>query len=278
MKRDEIKHIADQAIEELQEALAAGRSETLLRFLDVMSRFHNYSWNNCILIMIQMPQASCVAGFHRWLKLGRHVRKGEQGIGILAPLTYRSRREAEDNTLEPELAICGFKVVHVFDVSQTDGEDLPQLAGIHGDPGELLQRLEAFIHDSGITLKEEPLPLGTKGVSRKGEIAIAIGLPPAERFAVLAHEVAHELAHSEQRRRETAKTVRETEAEAVAYVVCRAFGLDCSTRSSDYIQLYQGDQTTLVESLDVIQKTATRIIESLQDAQPTAEDAQSQAA
>ena len=89
----------------------------LLHFLDVMSRFHNYSRNNCILIMIQTPRASCVAGFHRWLKLGRHVRKGEQGIGILAPITYRSRQQTEDDTQEPELAIRGFKVVHVFDVS-----------------------------------------------------------------------------------------------------------------------------------------------------------------
>ena len=89
MKRDEAKQIADHALEELQQALKAGRSETLLRFLDVMSRFHHYSWNNCILIAIQMPEASFVAGFRRWLEFGRHVRKGEKGIGILAPLAYR---------------------------------------------------------------------------------------------------------------------------------------------------------------------------------------------
>jgi len=272
MKRDEAKQIADHALEELQQALKAGRSETLLRFLDVMSRFHHYSWNNCILIAIQMPEASFVAGFRRWLELGRHVRKGEKGIGILAPLAYRRNQEVDDAGDEPETVIRGFKVVHVFDVSQTEGEDMPQLAGIQGETGELLQRLEGFIRDRGIALKEEPLPTGTKGVSRKGEIAIAQGLPPAERFAVLAHEAAHELVHSEQGRRQTAKTVRETEAEAVAYVVCRAFGLDCSTRSSDYIQLYQGDETTLADSLEVIQKTATRIIESLQETQSTAEE------
>lgn len=272
MKRDEAKQLADQALEELQQALKAGRSETLQRFLDVMSRFHHYSWHNCILITIQMPEASYVAGFRRWLELGRHVRKGEKGIGVLAPLAYRRNQDAHEPEDQTDTVIRGFKVVHVFDVRQTEGEDLPQLASIHGDPGELLQRMEAFIRGAGINLKEESLPLGAQGVSRKGEIAVAPGLVPAERFAVLAHEAAHELMHGEQRRRQTTCTVRETEAEAVAYVVCRAFGFDCSTRSSDYIQLYRGDEATLVESLEFIQKTATRIINSLRDAQSAAEE------
>ena len=272
MKRDEAKQLADQAIGELEQALRTGRSERLQQFLDVMSRFHRYSWNNCVLIAVQMPEASFVAGFRRWLELGRHVRKGEKGIGILAPLAYRRNQDADNTDEQVETVIRGFRVVHVFDVTQTEGKDLPEFAGIHGDPGELLQRLEELTRSIGITLRIEPLPMGTKGASCKGQIVIADGLPPAERFAVLAHELAHELVHDDQRRRETTRTVRETEAEAVAYVVCRAFGLDCSTRSSDYIQLYRGDETTLAESLEVIQKTATRIIECLHNAQPTAEE------
>ena len=272
MKSDEAKNLSNQALAELQQSLEAGRSDTLQRFLDYMGRFHEYSWNNCLLIAFQMPNASRVAGFRRWLKLGRHVRKGEKGIGILAPLAYRKSQEADDQDDDTKAHIRGFKVVHVFDVSQTEGEELPQLASIHGDPGEYLPRLECLIRDSGIGLTDEPLPVGTKGVSRKGHIAIAEGLPQAERFAVLAHELAHEWMHDEEHRQQMARTVRETEAEAVAFVVCRAFGFDCSTRSSDYIQLYRGDATTLAESLQRIQKTATRIIQSLDETRQSAEE------
>jgi antirestriction protein ArdC len=239
-----------------------------------MARFHDYSWHNCMLIAFQMPDASFVAGFHRWLELGRCVRKGEKGIGILAPLAYRQNREPDAPKDEPEKVIRGFKVVHVFDVSQTEGENLPQLAGIHGDPGEWLPRLEDLIRASGITLTDEVLPMGTQGASLKGKIYIAEGLVSAERFAVLAHELAHEWMHGDDYRQQTARTVRETEAEAVAYVVCRAFGFECSTRSSDYIQLHQGSEATLAESLQRIQKTATRIIQSLDEALSTAEEGQ----
>jgi antirestriction protein ArdC len=263
MKKEEAKQLADQALTDLQQALETGHSEAFTRYLDAMSRFYSYSFCNCLLIARQMPEASYVAGFRRWLQLGRHVRKGEKGIGILAPLVYRNREEPTHEGDGDRATIRGFKIVHVFDVSQTDGDELPQLARIQGEPGELLPKLERLVRDSGIELKDEALPHGTKGVSRKGEIAIAEGLETSERFAVLAHEAAHEWMHDDVQRQSLAKTVRETEAEAVAYVVCRAFGLDCSTRSSDYIQMYRGSAATLMESLDRIQKTATRMIESL---------------
>ena len=270
MKKDDAKQLADQAIRALQEELKAGRSESLLKYLDAMSRFHNYSWNNCMLIALQMPEATFVAGFRRWLQMGRHVRKGGTGIGIMAPLIYRSRDDsgadaspAVDKSKSAERSIRGFKIVHVFDVSQTDGEELPQFAAITGDPGELLSSMEELIRSTGIILKDEVLNSGIKGVSRQGEIAIAEGLPAAERCSVLAHELAHEWMHDQEQRRVLKKTVRETESEAVAYVVCRSFGLDCSTRSSDYIQMYDGNEGTLIASLERIQKTAARMIESL---------------
>ena len=276
MKKEDAKQLADQAITALQEELKAGRSESLLKYLDAMSHFHNYSWSNCMLIAMQMPQATFVAGFRRWLQMGRHVRKAEKGIGIMAPLVYRRREDADgaatstdDKSDANGKSVRGFKIVHVFDISQTDGEDLPQLAGIAGDPGELLNSLEELIRSNGINLQDETLSPGVKGVSRKGEIAIAEGLPSAERFAVLAHELAHEWMHDEEHRKILQKTVRETEAEAVAYVVCRSFGLDCSTRSSDYIQLYAGNEATLIASLERIQKTATRMIESLSETSAT---------
>ncbi|MHB8902926.1 MAG: ArdC-like ssDNA-binding domain-containing protein [Thermoguttaceae bacterium] len=272
MKRDDVKTITDQAIQDLRQELQAGHSDTLKRFLNMMGRFHNYSWHNCLLIAVQMPDASFIAGFHRWLQLGRHVRKGEKGIGILAPLAYRNTPDADEVGDEREKFIRGFKVVHVFDVSQTEGEELPQIGAIHGDPGQLMSQLENLIRDSGIKITNTALPRGTEGVSLKGEIQITEGLSPAERFAVLAHELAHERLHGDPDSRPEAKTVRETEAEAVAYVVCRAFGLDCSTRSSDYIQLYQGSEATLAESLGRIQHTAARIIRSLDSTHTDAEE------
>ncbi len=280
MKKDEANQLADQAIAALQAELKAGRSETLIQYLDAMSRFHSYSWNNCLLITLQMPEATFVAGFHRWLRMGRCVRKGESGIAIMAPLVRCKRDDADGDNSETsgetgdkdERRIRGFKIVHVFDVRQTDGDDLPELATMHGDPGQLLCSLEGLIRANGITLNEEVLAHGVKGVSRKGEIAIAEGLPSAERFAVLAHELAHEWMHGPQHRMTLAKTVRETEAEAVAYVVCRSFGLDCSTRSSDYIQMYRGDEVTLMASLGRIQRTATRIIESMSQSSASLSD------
>jgi len=272
MKREDAKQLTDRALTELQQAVEAGHSETLKRFLDCMGRFYSYSWHNCMLIGMQMPEASHVAGFRRWLELGRHVRKGEKGIGILAPLVYRKAQDADDQGNDSEKTLRGFRVVHVFDISQTEGDDLPELASIHGEPGELLGRLEALIRKSGITLTEEALPLGTKGASLKGTIHIAEGLSPAERFAVLAHELAHEWMHGDEYRQQSGRVVRETEAEAVAYVVCRAFGLECSTRSSDYIQLHEGGTGTLADSLERIQRTATRIIRSLDSTQTSLEE------
>ncbi len=278
MKREDAKKITDQALADLKEELQAGRSEALKRFLDFMSRFHNYSWLNCVLIASQMPDASMVAGFRRWLKAGRHVRKGEKGIGILAPLAYRNKPTDDQPSDENQTVIRGFKVVHVFDVSQTEGEELPQIGAIHGDPGQLMSRLEDLIRTSGITITDTTLPMGAEGVSLKGEIQIAERLAPAERWAVLAHELAHEWMHSTEHRRKSPKTVNETEAEAVAYVVCRAFGFDCSTRSSDYIQLYRGNEATLTDSLGRIQQTATKIIQSLDTSGTETEEGERHAA
>ena len=227
MKEDRAKKLADDALAELQAQLEAGRSEALLKFVECVSRFHQYSWRNCMLIAIQNPEATRVAGFRKWLELKRYVRKGEKGIAILAPLTYRKKVEDDNGSEKTEAGIRGFKVVYVFDVSQTEGEDLPEFARVSGDPGELLDDLKSLIADSGIELRYEVLPLGTKGLSEKGSIVVAEGLTDAEHFAVLAHELSHEWLHDGERRKATTKTVRETEAEAVSFAVCRAFGLVC---------------------------------------------------
>ena len=272
MNRDEAKKRSEEALEELALVLEKSQSETLLRYLSMLSRFHRYSFGNCMLIAMQRPEATLVAGFRRWKKLGRYVRKGEQGIAILAPLVYRAKVSEEngDDVQEEKLkrltSVCGFRVVYVFDVSQTDGDALPEFAAITGDPGEKLSRLEEIVRAKGIELSYAPIPGGAEGLSEGGKITVVPTLGPAETFSVLAHEAAHELLHRTARRKETTKTVRETEAEAVAYVVCRASGLDCSTRCSDYIQLYQGDRETLQESLDHIQRVSSAILTELETA------------
>ncbi len=154
----------------------------------------------------------------------------------------------------------GFKAAHVFDVSQTEGEPLPERPIAHGDPGQFTERLKAHIHSLGIELLSEPLPMGVYGASCGNTIFLSPYLPPAEEFSVLAHELAHQLMHGKDRRKDTSRTVRETEAEAVAFVVGTAVGLDVGTASSDYIQLYRGGPDTLAESLGLIQGVAATIL------------------
>jgi antirestriction protein ArdC len=269
MNRDEALKRSDDALKELAGALREGKSEALLTYLDSMSRFHQYSFGNCLLIAIQRPDATLVAGFHRWKQLGRWVRSGEKGIAILAPLI--SRRKAIDE--EPEEAndsedanprkLRGFRVVHVFDISQTEGNDLPKLGDIEGDPGEKLQRVEEMIQEKGIELSYVESLGGALGRSEGGKISVLSTLGLAETFSVLVHELAHELLHRGDRRKETTKVIRETEAEAVAYVVSKAIGLSLSTKSSDYIQLWSGDQDVLMQSLELIREVASHVITEL---------------
>ena len=132
-----------------------------------------------------------------------------------------------------------------------------------GDPKQFTAALETLIGERGIALEYTDRIAPAKGMSSGGRIEVLPGLPPAEQFSVLVHETAHELIHKGERRKNTSKTVRETEAEAVAFVVCHSIGLDTNTAASDYIHLYQGDQATLAESLEVIQKTSAEILRAI---------------
>ncbi len=265
MKREEVGELVERGIRELNEALAAGKSDRLQKYLDVMARFPRYSFNNCILVALQFPDARIVQGFHAWRKLGRSVKKGEKGIGIIAPMIGRKKDDegssADDSN---EKSIFGFKVVHVFDVSQTEGDELPEFAEVSGDPGDNIVAVEELIRARGIELVYEAIPSGAEGLSKKGAIVIAPELEPAARLATLVHELSHELMHqSSERRSETTKTIRETEAEAVAHVVCQALGLETLQHSADYIQLYNGDVEVLAKSMDHIQKTSAEILEGI---------------
>ena len=153
MNREEALKRSEEALDQLAQALEQGKSDTLVRYLETLSRFHQYSFGNTLLIAIQRPDATHVAGYQRWKQLGRFVKQGEHGIAILAPLVYKQAAKEADDQADQEnhevKVLRGFKVVYVFDVSQTDGNELPQFAGISGEPGEQLKRLEALVADNG---------------------------------------------------------------------------------------------------------------------------------
>ena len=135
--------------------------------------------------------------------------------------------------------VVGFRTVHVFDVAQTEGDDLPGFASVTGEPGYFIERVRSQIRDAGIELDTDYIESGALGVSSGGRITIRPGLNPAEEFSVLVHEFGHELLHRGERRQDTTKTIRETEAEAVAFAVCHRIGLETGSAARDYIQVVQ---------------------------------------
>jgi len=264
MKRDEVQRIARQAFVQLVESVEAGKSETLVNYLKAMARFHRYSLGNAILIRLQKPDATHVAGFRTWQRLGRRVRKGEHGIGIMAPIVHRRKTgTGGDREEDDEETVRTFKTAHVFDISQTDGKPLPEFARVQGNPEQFLDRLKQYVASKGIQLKHSEHLAMAEGVSTGGTILLKQSLAPAEEFSVLCHEYAHERLHHQGDTRPDEKKVLETQAEAVAFVVSYGIGLDVNTSSSDYIQLYSGDRKTLMESLERIQRTASEILAAI---------------
>jgi len=263
MKVEEVKQITNKALEDLAASLESGHSEALTAYLKTMALFSKYSLNNLFLIARQQPDARRIAGYQTWRKLGRYVRKGEKGIAIIAPLI---RRKSESGNLESageEPVLSGFKVAHVFSEQQTDGEALPEIGHVTGDPGYYLSRLEEFVRQNGMELRYSDEIAPARGMAEKAKITLLPEQTPAETFATLVHEVAHSEMHFGDRRRETTKRIRETEAESVAYVVCSAIGLETGTAAQDYVGLYGGDAKLLLESLQFIQQTANRILTAI---------------
>ena len=266
-KENLLKKMTDEALASLCEALEHGKSDELVRYLDVMSRFPRYSFRNVILIQIQNPEATRVMGYQSWKQLGRQVRKDEKAIRIWAPMKVRDKheerfaRESDCGDSESREMLF-FRPVCVFDVSQTEGDPLPELTEVSGDPGAFLENLKRFAGDKGIRLSYEN-DMHADGVSRCGEIVLRMDLDPAVSFHVLAHEIAHEMIHTKESRKELTKQQAETEAEAVAYVVSKSIGLVTGHASSDYIQLWKGDKERLSESLMTIQQTAAQIVGAL---------------
>ena len=264
------KEVIAANIKSLIEQLEEGHSDAFTAYLDAMSRFHRYSLGNVLDIARQRPDATRVAGFWKWKELGRSVKKGEKGIRILAPIIgiWRKKEEEVQARKDPaannRAVLVGFRSAYVFDVSQTEGAELPELRDISGDVGENRDRLIAFIERQGIELVFNERIAPALGMSYGGRIAILPGQSKAEEFSTLVHELAHEMLHKAERRTATAKTVRETEAEAIAFVIGKAVGLETGTKSADYIQLYHGNASFLAESLEAIQQTSAVILAALE--------------
>lgn len=262
------KEVIAANVQSLIEQLEAGHSDGLTAYLNAMSRFHNYSLGNILEIARQRPDAMRVAGFWKWKELGRSVKKGEKGIRILAPIIGVRRKKDEeankDVTKQNTAVLVGFRSAYVFDVSQTEGAELPELREISGDVGENRDKLIGFIERQDIELVFTERIAPALGMSYGGRIAILPGQSKAEEFSTLVHELAHEMLHKAERRTATTKTVRETEAEAIAFVIGKAVGLETGSASADYIHLYHGNASLLAESLEVIQQTSAVILAALE--------------
>lgn len=242
-----------EKIKELAEATDIARmSAEMLKYLDLYSRFHSYSVFNIWSIMLAYPGATQVAGFQRWKSMGRYVKKGEKGIPILAPILFKEDPDDPDS----ENILRGFKVVYVYDVSQTDGEDLPEPPNWKSleKNKELEGKLIQFANKRGIQVNFLKLSGETQGVSKGGLIEI----DPSAGSKTLIHEVAHEVMHRD-KNRPAESCLRELEAESVAFVVCKHFGLEISS-SPNYIALHGASSEMIMQHLERIRKTALEII------------------
>ena len=282
----EITDKLEQGIKELFE------SERFKEYLRTMSKFYNYSFNNTLLIAMQKPEATYVAGYTSWQRnFDRQVLKGERGIKILAPAPYKAQEEREKIdplTQKPVIGTDGkavtetvevlrpaFKVVSVFDVSQTDGKELPDI--IVDELKGTVENYEAFFDAlkqvSPVPISFEDIPGGAKGFFSPVESRIAIqeGMSEIQTVKTAIHEIAHAKLHAVKPDEKTApedrkdRHTKEVEAESVAYTVCQRYGIETSDYSFGYIAGWSSGKETkeLKSSLDTIRKTAAEMIEGI---------------
>lgn len=247
-----------------------GESGAFQRYLEVSARFHNYSPMNRMMIAIQRPDATRVAGFNTWKDLGRWVRKGEKGIAIWAPMFFAKKDQDGNKTGE---ILRGFRVVHVFDVAQTEGKELPapvtaeRLTG--EEDGGIFEALVDFAKHGGLSVQEAfaAFPPERDGdYSPMGkEIRIRAGLAQLQRAKTMAHECAHWILHSDDKGGALAREVKETEAEAAAFLALARFGFRSDDYSFPYVAGWaSGDVTVLEKSLARIEKAADEIIHAIE--------------
>ena len=288
-KLKEITDRLEQGITELFE------SERYKEYLRVMSKFHNYSFNNTLLIAMQKPDASLVAGFSAWKNnFGRNVMKGQKGIKIIAPSPYKVKQEmkkidphtqqpiigkdGKPVTEEKEITIPAYKVVSVFDVSQTEGKELPDIAvdELTGDVERYRDFFAALEKTSPVPIGFEQIPGSSHGYYHLEDKRIAIqeGMSELQTLKTAIHEIAHAKLHdidlnapeNEQQPRATRRT-REVEAESVAYTVCQHYGLDTSDYSFGYVAGWSSGRelSELKSSLETIRSAAAEIINSIDE-------------
>ena len=276
-KSTELNADIRRTIEQLaNETDTARQSELFRNYLKTSAAFWDYSWHNQMLIWRQKPDASYVGGFNTWLKCGRYVRRGEKGIAILAPMFLKDKRQTPEGN-EQETRRIWFKVVYVFDISQTDGNSLPELptksVGQRGK--DMLNRLLNFAQSRGIAVRfvEKCSLNGAAGTSRGTEIEIRTSETDiTTQAATLAHEIAHSLLHwtpegkkiTSRDGKEIDRQQRELEAEATAYTVCSYFGIQ--SPSDFYLAAYNVTPAMLLEALETIAATTKTILSSCRSA------------
>ena len=259
-----------EVLDRLREGIGSlTSSDAWMSWLQAQRRFHHYSFGNTILITLQRSDATHVAGFRTWLSLGRHVRKGEKGIAILAPIVRRFR--VTDEVTGDETVVVGaptnFRVVYVFDIAQTDGDDLPPapVSKVQGDdPDDRYTQLRGVAHTLGFTVEEDYLDGGVNGFCDHGKhlIRVEVRNDPRQQVKTLAHELAHAILHEG---RDLPRERMELEAESVAYVVCADMDIDTASYSFGYVATWAGGgdeaRRALAESAQRIQKAAHLILD-----------------
>jgi hypothetical protein len=244
----------------------AAANEKIIQYLTFQARFHHYSPWNVILIMWQKPEATRIAGFNTWKSLGRFPHAG-RGLKIWAP---HFKKIVDDNEKEFRL-LSGFHLTTVWDVSDTEGDELPTDRGVWTETEEggeeLFAQLKGVATKLGIEVHERENMGLTGGWSAGGEIAINMSRPGIARVNTIIHELAHELLHKEERKELTSATM-ELEAEAVSYVVATHLGIP--SLAANYIALWRGRSEDIKDRLERIWKGTKTIIETLEDCEEMA--------
>ena len=283
-RQEVLKDLTEQLEKSIQDFMESEKYKT---FLSSIAKFHNYSLNNQILIAVQKPDSTLCAGYTTWQKQNRYVKKGEKGIRIICPSPYKKEylKDVIDKTTgKPELLSDGrtkqeivqkvipfFKVGYVYDISQTEGQPLPEIADIlEGDLDEGLKSLkEAMLQASPVPVCFQPIDGETNGFysPAAGEIVVDSTLSEKQSLKTLIHETAHALLHNpEASSSQSTRETKEVEAESVAYVVCQYFGLDTSDYSFGYIAGWSSGKEVpeLRASLENIRNTSNEIISNVE--------------
>jgi antirestriction protein ArdC len=267
----------EERLEQMHEALVAKTdalvtSEGWMEYLAFAARFRQYSFNNTLLILIQCPHATRVASYKKWAEMGRQVEKGQKGLSIFAPMMRKTERENAAGEKTEHRYVSGFRLVPVFDVSQTSGDPLPEDPAapvlLDGEaPAGLFDALAGIVADAGYTLRFGPSEHGENGYTRPTDSVIQIteGLSAAQTAKTLIHEVAHMLLHTDDKvLTEDAilhRNVAEIEAESVAHIVAEVHGLPTDAYSVPYVAGWSNGKTEVIAATaDRVLKTAKQIL------------------